>query len=167
MHKADVEILVGYIFWADFKILEACERVPAEDFTRKVTPDPGWHSLRGTLVHLLDTEYGWRATLQGLRDEGVLKEADYPDVGILKKRWQEEKAAWRAYIDSLDDEALNAVWRKRKGIQRRRWETIMHVVNDGTHHRSEAAAMLTGYGQSPGELNLLVYLMQRVEGKEG
>jgi hypothetical protein len=25
-----------------------------------VTPDQGWHSLRGTRVHLLDEAHGWR-----------------------------------------------------------------------------------------------------------
>lgn len=35
----------------------------------------------------------------------------------------------------------------------------MHVVNDLTHHRSEAAAMLTGYGQSPGELDFDQYVV--------
>jgi uncharacterized damage-inducible protein DinB len=29
----------------------------------------------------------------------------------------------------------------------------MHVINDLTYHRSEAATMLTGYGYSPGELD--------------
>ncbi len=159
MHKNDIETLIAYNFWADNEILSACERISVADFTRPVMPDPGWHSLRGTLVHLLDTEYGWRVALQNLPDSGVMSEADFPDVASLKARWQEEAAAWRATIAGLDDAALNAVWREEGTIQRTRWQTILHVINDGTHHRSEAAAMLTGYGHSPGELDFEGYLV--------
>jgi uncharacterized damage-inducible protein DinB len=161
VHKTDIETLIAYNFWADNEILNACERLSAADFTRQATPDPGWHSLCGTLVHLLDTEYGWRAALQNLPDSGVLNEADFPDVASLRTRWQVEEAAWRAYVAGLDEAALNAVWREEDNIQRTRWQTILHVINDGTHHRSEAAAMLTGYGRSPGELDFEGYLVWR------
>jgi uncharacterized damage-inducible protein DinB len=159
MHKTDVVTLVAYNFWADREILSACERVSAVDFTRPAAPDPGWHTLRGTLVHLLDTEYGWRVALQNLPDSGVLSEDAFPDVASLKARWQEEQAAWHSYIAGLDEAALNEVWRVDGEIRRTRWQTILHVINDGTYHRSEAAAMLTGYGQSPGELDFEGYLV--------
>lgn len=161
MHKKDVETLIAYNFWADNEILNACEQIPPEAFTRPVTPDPGWHSLRGTLVHLLDTEYGWRVALQNLPDGGVMDEAAFPDIASLRARWQEEEAAWFAYVGTLDDAALNTVWRDAENSPRTRWQTILHVINDGTHHRSEAAAMLTGYGRSPGELDFEGYLVWR------
>lgn len=161
MHKNDIETLIAYSFWADSEILTACEGLSPDDFTRPVTPDPGWHSLRGTLVHLLDTVYGWRVALQNLPDAGVLREANFPDVASLRRRWQAEEAAWLDYLASLDEAALNAVWRTEETIQRTRWQTILHVVNDGTYHRSEAATMLTGYGRSPGELDFEGYLVWR------
>ena len=33
--------LISYTFWADMRILNACEDVSPEDFVRVVTPDPG------------------------------------------------------------------------------------------------------------------------------
>jgi uncharacterized damage-inducible protein DinB len=38
---------------------------------------------------------------------------------------------------------------------------MLHVANHGTQHRSEVAAMLTGFDQSPGSLDLLDYLGTR------
>lgn len=159
MHKTDIATLIAYHVWADNEILAACERLSPADFTRPVTPDPGWHSLRGTLVHLLDTEYGWRAALQGEPDSGVITEAALPDIAGLRARWKQEHAAWQAYVGGLSDDELNAVWRVEEGVGRTRWQTILHVINDGTHHRSEAAAMLTGYGQSPGDIDFEGYLV--------
>lgn len=159
MHKSDIVILVSYTFWADMRVLTACEKVPPEDFVRVVSPDPGWHSLRGTLIHALDTAYGWRTALQELEDSGVIEESNFANATSLKERWETEREAWIKYVTTLTDDELNAIWWSQGEIKRTRWQTIMHVVNDLTHHRSEAAAMLTGYGQSPGELDFDRYVV--------
>ncbi len=43
------------------------------------------------------------------------------------------------------------------------WQLMLHLINHGTQHRSEAAALLTGYGQSPGDLDLILYLRKAKE----
>jgi uncharacterized damage-inducible protein DinB len=35
------------------------------------------------------------------------------------------------------------------------------VVNHGTQHRSEAAALLTGYNASPGDLDFVLFLYEQ------
>ena len=37
------------------------------------------------------------------------------------------------------------------------WQMMVHVVNHGTHHRSELAEMLTRVGHAPPAMDLLVY----------
>ncbi len=37
------------------------------------------------------------------------------------------------------------------------WQMLVHVVNHGTQHRSESAALLTAEGRSPGDLDLIEY----------
>lgn len=165
MHTSDVVTLISYTFWADMRVLTACEKLPPEDFVRVASPDPGWHTLRGTLVHALDTAYGWRTALQEIEDSGVIDEDSYATATDLKQRWEAERQAWLAYVATLTDDELNAVWWSQGASSRTRWQTILHVVNDLTHHRSEAAAMVTGYGHSPGELDFDQFVVDVLPGQ--
>lgn len=160
MNKNDISTFISFNFWANERILTACQQLTTDQFTRTVTPDPGWSSLRGILVHTLDTEYGWRTAMQAHKDEGILQETDFSDVASLKTRWNIEKAIWLDFASSLDDERLNQGYGKKPQTSPKIWQTIMHVVTHGVQHRSEAAYILTGYGQSPGELDFAIFLKQ-------
>jgi len=156
MNKSDISALIAYNFWADKRILLTCERITAEEFTREVIPNPGWGSLRGILVHMLDAEYGWRSNLESQDAAEILEEADFADVTVLRTRWDVEHAAWLEYESGLREDTLN----KSNDNNLKVWQVIVHVVNHGTQHRSEAAAILTGYGQSPGELDFDNFLIE-------
>jgi len=160
MDKSVFSTLIAYNFWANGRILAACERISADEFTRQVRPDPGWGSLRGILVHTLDAEYGWRSILQSNDVDTILEAADFADVAALNTRWEVERDAWLAYDAGLSVNSLNAGYADDPQHGPRVWQTIVHVVNHGTQHRGEAAAILTGYGQSPGEFDFDLFLKE-------
>ena len=160
MEKSEISALIAYNFWADERILETCGRITTDEFTRDVKPNPGWGSLRGILVHGLDAEYGWRLILQGKNASDVLAEADFPNVASIKARWDAERTAWLEYAAGLSGENLNEGYGNDPGSSPRVWQAVFHVVNHGTQHRSEAAAILTGYGQSPGDLDFDTFLAE-------
>jgi uncharacterized damage-inducible protein DinB len=60
----------------------------------------------------------------------------------------------------LSEDSLNKGYGNDPTTSPKVWQTIVHVVNHGTQHRSEAAAILTGYGQSPGELDFDTFLIE-------
>lgn len=66
------------------------------------------------------------------------------------------------FVDGLTEERLTAEFDyiSTEGRAHRRvvWETMVHLINHGTQHRSEAAALLTAMGQSPGDIDLVVFL---------
>ncbi len=165
MQLSDATTLVEYFIWADNEILNACERIAPDAWTRPATPDPGWHTLKGTLVHTLDVEYGWRVRLQDLPDT-IISEDDFVDLASLRARYDEEHTARRRFVAGLSEAELNAVWHEDGQAQIQRWHTIVHVYTEGMQHRSEAAAMLTGFGASPGEIDFQGWLIWRA-GAEG
>lgn len=154
---AELRALVEFTHWANERILAACEQLPDGALSAPVSPDPGWGSLRGILVHTLDTEYGWRLLLQGQDASELLSEADFPGVPALRARWAEERAAWRAYLDALGEDAILAPYGAGQGGPAV-WQTVMHVVLHSAQHRAEAAAILTGHGCSPGDIDFDVFL---------
>jgi uncharacterized damage-inducible protein DinB len=71
-----------------------------------------------------------------------------------------ERAAWHDYETQLSTDTLNAGYGDNPDHSPKVWQTILHVINHGTQHRSEAAAILTSYGQSPGELDFYLFLKE-------
>jgi uncharacterized damage-inducible protein DinB len=65
------------------------------------------------------------------------------------------------YIHSLDDEQLDDPMEvlDQRGVLHpmKRWLILQHVILHGMQHRSEAAMLLTRYGQSPGNLDFIFY----------
>ncbi len=160
MKQADVLTIYDYNYWANQRILDAAARLSHEQFLA-----PGnfpWGGLRGTLAHILDTEYGWRTFFQQHKFPPELKGDEFADLEDLEERWGKEEALMRDYLDSIDDAALAAIVRytNEQGAARERllWQCLYHVVNHGTQHRSEAAALLTDLGQSPGDVDFTVFL---------
>jgi uncharacterized damage-inducible protein DinB len=159
MRMQDITLLYDYNYWANGRILAASAKVSLEQFVAPTAHSYG--SLRGTLVHTLDAEYAWRELLQHAAFPEELRQDEFPTVDVVAQRWKEDETAMRDYLVSLRDQDLMEVVRYTlpNGEQRARvlWHCLYHVVNHGTQHRSEAAVMLTDYGQSPGDLDLTVF----------
>ena len=73
----------------------------------------------------------------------------------------------RAFLVALKDDDLNQVVRytstKGKPFENTLWHLLLHVVNHGTQHRSEAAILLTEYGASPGDLDFILFLREQYD----
>jgi uncharacterized damage-inducible protein DinB len=63
----------------------------------------------------------------------------------------------------LSDESINLGYGDDPPNELKVWQTILHVVTHGIQHRSESAAILTGYGQSPGDLDFDLFLKANPE----
>ena len=164
MKVDDLKLYYAYNDWANNRILDAAEALAPAQLT---TPnDIGWGDLRGALVHILDAEYGWFCFLFGREDEGLLDPAQFATIAALRTRWRRQSQTTRQCLDSLKDDDLYRIHRSERGGNTQRWvlwQALVHVVNHGTQHRAECAAILTGFGQSPGDMDFTLFLRQQEE----
>lgn len=116
----------------------------------------GQRGIRSILAHTLSTERSWRSGWRGQGRPAALDEDDFPTVAALAARWRDDETAMRAYLDSLTDADLSG-----KFHDFTLWHCLAHVVNHGTQHRSEVAMLLTGFGHSPGDLDLVFFVRDR------
>jgi len=160
INRQDIELLFHYNDWANDRILDTAEALTSEQL--RAPNDLGWGSLRGALVHLLDAEYVWRNLLKDGKHVEWLQPEDFPDVASIRARWHVERAAFWRYFAGLSDEDLSGVISYQGDETRHRvlWHCLAHVVNHGTQHRAECAALLTGFGHSPGNLDFTVFLLE-------
>jgi uncharacterized damage-inducible protein DinB len=155
VHASDLAVLFDFSYAATRIILSAAERVTDDQWTAQ----PQLHesrSLQQILVHMLDTEQGWRENLRAGRRNASpeLNPASFPNAAALSAAWQADEQVMRSWLATLDDATVNAA---SYIPQLKLWQCLVHVVNHGTQHRSEAAMILTHFGQSPGDLDFTFY----------
>ena len=164
MNANDIRILFDYNYWATVRIMRVALAVTPEQFVAANTSSYG--SLRGTLVHTMRAEMIWRRRLQGdPMPVGLPVETDFPTPQPLYKTWVAEELLMRAYLQGLsDDDVLKIIdYKNTKGapFQNVVWNILAHVVNHGTQHRAEAAAMLTDFNYSPGDIDMILYFCEK------
>ena len=168
MHQAELALIYEYNSWSNGRILDAAAQVSEQQYI--VPTSFPFHSLRGTLVHIVDTEYGWRTLIENAArstrwEAKELTETDLPTFEEARARFRQEHANMLAYIAGLTDAGASSIVRYEvdNGIFRERpvWHCIYHLINHGTQHRGEAAAMLTDFGRSPGDLDFTVFMNER------
>ena len=160
MDKQDILILYQYNAWSNAKILDAASNITQVQF---LAPTPFPHgSLRGTLVHALSGEWIWRRRWEETAQNPSLKPENFPTFEALRARWADEESRLAQFVANITDEGLyrkfNYVSTEGFPHERVLWEAMAHLVNHGTQHKTEAAAILTGMGHSPGNIDLIVYL---------
>ncbi len=172
----EIKLLYEYNDWADVRLLAACARVSPEQYAAPASYGRG--GLRAILVHILDNIWQQRITLQGYYqkpladasayDATELHEDAFPTFAVLQERWLIEQQEMWAYLDTLTEETLNSTIRYViPGAIRERvvWHILVDLILHATQHRSEAAALLTGYGQSPGDFDFIMFQNERAAGK--
>ena len=162
MNKQDITLLYKYNRWANARILNAAADVTDEQFLAPASFPHG--GLRGTLVHALFAEWIWRQRWEGTSPTVKLGQEDFPTFGSLRLRWADEEKQLTSFVANVTDERLNSrfFYTSTEGTPYERvlWHTMMHLVNHGTQHRSEAAALLTEFGHSPGDIDLVYFLAE-------
>ncbi len=150
MQPDEVRFLFAYDRWATQRVLAQLDGLDPAVWQRSNVVDE--RGLGGILVHQLGAAQRWRHQFQQA-GEGPEPEAEpLLTVEELRRRWEGEWAAVDAWLAILSEGFIAYVY---EGVPV--WQMLVHVINHGTQHRSEAAALLSAEGRSPGQLDLIDY----------
>ena len=167
MAVAMIRDLYDYHRWANRRLLDV-----AVGLGDAVTRDMGAHwsfpTLKGMFAHVYGADNVWLARWKGSSPARLLGDADFPTVVDLRARWDALEALQRAFVDGLEeaDLARPVVYKNTSGQEFRvaLGPLLQHVVNHATHHRSEAAAMITLISGSPPDTGINTYRVAVVKG---
>jgi uncharacterized damage-inducible protein DinB len=156
----EVRDLFAYDRWASERLFRALDGIDDETWTRAQVIDE--RGLGGILVHMLGAYERWRHGLAQDGEEPRPEREPLLSPAELRGRWATEWPAMDAWLATLDDAWLE---RDDEGVPFA--GMLRHLVNHGTQHRSEAAALLTQAGRSPGDLDMITWLEDRAGWTDG
>lgn len=151
--------LAHYNRWVNEKLYEACAGF--SDAQRKRDLNAFFHSVHGTLNHLLLADRVWLRRLTGTPFAvASLREELYADFDALRAARADTDRAILAYVDGLSAARLQAPLTYRS-LVRARWLTyplatvLLHFFNHQTHHRGQVTALIQQLGGDYGDIDLL------------
>ena len=154
MHLSDIRYLFDYDRWATRRVLAALDGI--DEATSSAPNAIGDLGLGAILVHQLGAHGRCRIGLSGGSGRYQPEREPLPTIAEPRSRWEAEWQALDAWLDRLDDAVLS---QRDEGIAL--WQYLAHVVKHGTQHRSEAAALLTAAGATPGDLDMIDFAEER------
>lgn len=157
-----IRSLYDHSAWANQRIFNATAELSQNQFLEEVGPSYG--SLRNTFVHTMSAQWIWLERWQGTYPPAMMDREEFPDLTSILTRWEEIENDTRKYLKGLEADQLETVLSYTttggKPGSYPLWQLIVQQVNHQTQHRSEAAVMLTNFGHSPGDLDLVVYFSE-------
>jgi len=147
----EIRFLWAYDRWATRQVLAALDGLEPSVWARPNVL--GDRSLGAILVHQLGAAQRWRHAFQQTGGSPTLEDEPLPTIQQLLDLWDAEWAIVDAWLPTVSDGYVAYV---HDGTPL--WKMMVHVVNHGTQHRAEAAAILTVEGRSPGGLDLMDYV---------
>jgi uncharacterized damage-inducible protein DinB len=154
------EQLAAYNSWANARLYDAACALP-EDLYRA---DVGvfFHSLHGTLNHLLLTDRLWLTRLTGSGEQPKrLDQILFEDRDELRQARTAEDERLRKVVGDIEESALADLhtYHTTSGVlqQQPMFEILLHLFNHQTHHRGQAHACLSIVSREPPSLDLLMF----------
>jgi uncharacterized damage-inducible protein DinB len=164
MKSEEMLTLIEYNSWANQRVLSRAASLTLEQLN-----EPTWLSrgnLLSTLIHIIDTQWFWRSACQeGRLPVDELSETQFADMKSLRACWKEEDERLHAYASTLTDEQLESdvqyTWPRARPRSKKLWHILMHIVNHGTHHRSEVGQYMATLDHSPRDLDFILFVSRK------
>jgi uncharacterized damage-inducible protein DinB len=158
----DARTLFAYDDWANGRVVEALERLTAEQSGKAIASS--FPSLRETVAHIVQAEWFWLHRWLGENPTKSPAWAPGTPLDEVRHVLAGVQSDRGALLDRLTDEALGepAPYRDPRGGEhhQRLGDQMRHVVNHSTYHRGQAATQLRQLGEVPPGTDLILYLRE-------
>ncbi len=163
MNLETIRPLYDYNTWANYRMLDACNSLTDEQFTREL--GSSFRSVRDTLAHIMGAEWVWLERWNG-RSPGALPVAEqFPNLASVRAHWAGIERDLLRFVAGLTQADLERVgeYRTLKGgtFANPLWQTLQHLVNHGTYHRGQVTTMLRQLGAVPSSTDLIQFYRER------
>ena len=159
--------LYDYHRWANRRLFDVASNL-GEAATRDMGTQWSFPTLKGMFAHIYGADYIWLSRWKGFSPSRIPGDADFASMRDLRTRWDDFEAEQRAFVEGLDEGGLGrpVSYQNTSGEAFRVTlaPLLQHVVNHATHHRSEAATMITLISGSPPDSGLALYRTSVVKG---
>ena len=163
MNCDEIRLLYDYNSWANARTLEACGALDLERLTRDL--GSSHRSVRETLAHIMGAEWIWLERWNGRAPSALPAGQLFPDLESLSRRWSEVERDLLGLVAGLREADLERELQYRtldgKPYSQPLWQMLQHLVNHGSYHRGQVAAMLRQLGAKPGATDLIAFYRER------
>jgi len=164
MNPQYFQLLFDYNAWANHRLLEACEALSPEQFTRDLRSS--FSSVRDTLAHIAGGEWLYLERFFHQRSPGKIPPgSEYPDLASVRGRWKqiEDEMAQALAAVTPADVARLIHYRNTRGqpYTNPLSDLLQHLANHSTYHRGQVTTMLRQLGAKAVSLDFVAYLREK------
>lgn len=160
--------LYGYHHWANRRLFDVAVGLGDAAVVRDMGKQWSVPTLKGMFAHICGADTIWLTRWRGASPSRIPGDADFSSMADLRTRWDALESEQRAFVDGLDEAGLSRVvsYKNTEGAQFgvALGALLQHVVNHATHHRSEAATMITLISGSPPDTGINTYRTSVLKG---
>lgn len=140
---------LAFMKWADERLLEAVARHMPENLA--------------VLQHIYLGEVVWSMRVLEGNEAAQIVDLTAPDnIEDLRTAWQEMHRRWLKWAETADFGRI-VPHRNLAGqpFQMPAWQIVLHLVNHGSYHRGQVAAMLRAAGFAPPASDLILWYREQ------
>jgi len=161
VHSNFLLSLVLYNQWTSDRVLRRLHRLTRDQLRGAAPLSRG--SILGTLVHVVDTQRYWRTVrVEGRVPLKELSPDDFPDVRSRRAYRKAEDQRLIRFMRSTPESGfarrVRYSWPRARPRSNLLWQIIVHIVNHGTHHRSEVGRAMAAMNASPGGIDFIKFV---------
>ncbi len=159
--------LYGYHHWANRRLFDVAAGLGTEATARDMGKHWSFPTLTRMFAHVYGADRLWLQRFKGDSPTSI-PGGEFATLDALRLAWDALETEQLGYVQGLTDGDLARVvsYKNNQGVQGQAalGPLLQHVVNHATHHRSEAATMITLISGSPPDTGIATYRATVVKG---